>query len=650
MKTECKFIIMDSMKKVRRILCQIARRAAVITAYVGLFAFAYWLSFAVRFDFDLDNKVMQGCYDSLALVIAVKLAVFFFHRHFHGYGLYATFRDFQALIKSSIVSSVVIFVLAHYFLELRLPRTIPVLDCVFTIVCIGTVRFAWRAMRQEILPRLFGKQHRKALLIGTNEQEVLLAHEFYDHPELDCRVVGFAALQRKRVGRYISQLPVLGHIDDLDTILTTYEIHDVLSLQGVLGGEQLRAVMAICQKRRTRLRIVPSMEMRLGGATIPMRDIDIEDLLRRQPVTLDDSIIADMLVGKTIMVTGAGGSIGSEICRQVIRFNPETLVILGRGENRIFFLEKEIQQLGYKGSLVSVIADVTNESRMRQVFQQYRPDVVFHAAAHKHVPLMEANSVEAIRNNIFGTKIVADLSDHFCTSTFVLISTDKVVNPTSVMGASKHLAERYVHALAAQSKTKFVVTRFGNVLGSAGSVVPIFRQQIASGGPITVTDFRMTRYFMMIPEASQLVLQAAAMGQGGEIFVLDMGEPVRVVDLAKDMIRLSGLPESAIEICEVGLRPGEKLYEELYFEAEKAIATSHPKLRCASHRQFEWNLVNEQINELMSVLKEPSTIQTKLSELIAEYHPQAVTVPFMQKQKTELSVFPANTERLRKTG
>jgi len=641
---------MDSIKKIKRIARKVAGRCAVVAAYVCLFTCAYWLAFAFRFDFDLDYKGMLACYNSIGLAVTIKLAVFFLYRHFHGHGLYATFKDFLVLIKSAVIASVLIFVFAHYVLEIRLPRTVPVLDCVFTIACIGMVRFTWRAMRQEILPRVFGKKHRKALLIGTGEQEVLLAHELYDHPELDCRVVAFMTQKRSRIGRYISQIPVLGHIDDLDSVLNSYKIHDVLSLQGVLSGEQLREVMTTCQKKGVRLRIVPSMEARLGGAKLPMRDINIEDLLRRQAVTLDDLIIANMLSGQTVMVTGAGGSIGSEICRQIIRFNPETLLILGRGENRIFFLEKEILALGYKGNLVPIIADVANESRMRQVFQEHRPNAVFHAAAHKHVPLMEANVSEAIRNNVFGTKIVADLSDHFQTSTFVLVSTDKVVNPTSVMGASKHLAERYVHALALNSQTKFVVTRFGNVLGSEGSVVPIFRRQIASGGPITVTDFRMTRYFMTIPEASQLVLQAAAMGQGGEIFVLDMGEPVRVVDLAKDLIRLSGLPESAIEIREVGLRPGEKLYEELYFDAEKAIATSHPKLRCATHRRFGRSLVNEQIDDLMSLLDEPSRIQAKLAALIEEYRPQPITIPFTQKPKTELSAFTTGHEDLRKTG
>jgi FlaA1/EpsC-like NDP-sugar epimerase len=625
-------------------------RAVTVGAYLCLFALAYWLAFAFRYDFDLQNAGFGNCYRSLLWVLLLKLAVFSVHRHFHSYGFYASFRDLQVLVKSSFISAVGIFIVASYILGMRLPRTVTVLDCLFTICLIGAVRFGWRILRREILPRFTKRSYKKTVLIGANNQGVLLAHELYDHPELGYKMVGFVSLHEQKVGRYMSQIPVLGHINGLETILVDYGIQEVLISPGILSGDPLRNVISICQKRNIRLRIVPSMETRLGGASVPIRELNIEDLLKREPIKLDDSRIEKLISGQKVLVTGAGGSIGSEICRQIIRFNPETLVILGRGENRIFFLEKELRQLGCGGNLVSVIGDVTNETRMEQVFRDYLPQVVFHAAAHKHVPLMEANMSEAVYNNVKGTKITADMADRFETKTFVLISTDKAVNPTSVMGATKHLAERYVHSLSLQSPTKFVVTRFGNVLGSAGSVVPIFRKQIAEGGPVTVTDFRMTRYFMTIPEASQLVLQAAAMGDGGEIFVLDMGEPVRIIDLAKDLIRLSGLPENSIEIRETGMRPGEKLYEELYFDSEKAIRTAHPKLRCAAHRRFDWNVVNEQIRELLEMTVSPvPEIQNKLQAIIEEYQPErkTATVPFI---KSGLSVFPTETEKLRKTG
>jgi FlaA1/EpsC-like NDP-sugar epimerase len=321
------------------------------------------------------------------------------------------------------------------------------------------------------------------------------------------------------------------------------------------------------------------------------------------------------------MVTGAGGSIGSEICRQILAFRPECLILVGRGENRIFAIDRELRGLNTSTTIVACIGDVTNRVRMEQIFQAHRPEVVFHAAAHKHVPLMEANVGEAIRNNVFGTKCVADLSDRFGVISFVLISTDKAVHPSSVMGATKQVAERYVHTLSQESATRFTVVRFGNVLGSAGSVVPIFQQQIRAGGPITITDPRMTRFFMTIPEASQLVIQAATMGAGGEIFVLEMGEPVKIVDLARDLIRLSGLPEHAIEITFTGVRPGEKLYEELYFDDEQTLPTSHPKLRAAYHRPYALAEVRRAIAQLERTVNDPDELlRRRLREIVPEFN------------------------------
>jgi FlaA1/EpsC-like NDP-sugar epimerase len=345
-------------------------------------------------------------------------------------------------------------------------------------------------------------------------------------------------------------------------------------------------------------------------------------LLRRDAIDLDAEMIGRMLEGRRVMVTGAGGSIGSEICRQVLRFNPRALVLVGRGENRIFAINNELRRTYPDAALHTCIADVRDVARMRGVFDEHHPEVVFHAAAHKHVPLMEQNVGEAIKNNVFGTQCVAELADEFGTEHFVFISTDKVVNPSSVMGVSKHLAERFVHALSQDSTTRFTVVRFGNVLGSNGSVVPIFQEQIRQGGPITVTDPRMTRFFMTIPEASQLVLPAAAMGRGGEIFVLEMGEPVRIVDLARDLIRLSGLPEHAIEISFTGIRPGEKLYEELYFDDEQTLPTSHPKVRAAYHRPFALADVRETMEQLAGMIHgSEDALRERLREMVPEFVP-----------------------------
>jgi FlaA1/EpsC-like NDP-sugar epimerase len=379
-----------------------------------------------------------------------------------------------------------------------------------------------------------------------------------------------------------------------------------------------------CQKSGLTLKIIPPIEEVLrGGSHIPARDIDITDLLRRTPVELDDASIGELLSDRRVMVTGAGGSIGSEICRQVLRFNPAELILVGRGENRLFHIDMELRESYPSTRQHVLVGDVTDRVRMGQIFETYRPEIVFHAAAHKHVPMMENNAGEAVKNNVLGTKCVADLADEYDVKVFVLISTDKAVNPTSVMGTTKHLAERYVNALSSESTTQFVVVRFGNVLGSAGSVVPIFKSQIRRGGPITITDSKMTRYFMTIPEASQLVLQAASMGKGGEIFVLDMGEPVRILDLAQDMIRLSGLPQNSIEITSTGVRPGEKLYEELYFEEEQTLPTTHPKVRAAAHRLAEFAEVSRAIADLAELTAQPAAIiRAKLQELVPEYQPR----------------------------
>jgi FlaA1/EpsC-like NDP-sugar epimerase len=387
--------------------------------------------------------------------------------------------------------------------------------------------------------------------------------------------------------------------------------------------------MENCAQVDVTLKVIPAMEdLVAGDYSVQIRDVDINDLLRREPVQLSGEAIATLLEGRTILVTGAGGSIGSEICRQVLRFRPSRLVLVERAENNLFLIEQELRRSKAETELFACIADVTDAPRVDQILAIHRPSVVFHAAAHKHVPMMESNAGEAIKNNVLGTKLLAELADRHGVQEFVMISTDKAVNPTSVMGVSKQIAERFVHAFSEAATTKFVVVRFGNVLASAGSVVPIFQDQIRRGGPITVTHPEIERFFMTIPEASQLVLQAAVMGKGGEIFVLDMGESVRIVDLAQDLIRLSGLEPEDIEIVFTGLRPGEKLYEELYFNDEEMLPTPHPKLFVAYHRPYRLSEVNHLIECLTGSVHEPTEVVCRrLRELIPEYVPPAHEQP-----------------------
>ncbi len=393
---------------------------------------------------------------------------------------------------------------------------------------------------------------------------------------------------------------------------------------GTLTGKRFRRLLDECAAAGATVKVLPAIDELLDGQTDPshvlLRSVEIKDLLRREPVKLDDSAIRVLIEGRTVMVTGAGGSIGSEICRQVLRFSPRRLLLVERGENALFLVEQEFSRLDPKPAFEPLIADITDAHRMEQIFATHQPEVVFHAAAHKHVPMMEWNPAEAIKNNVLGTRQVAILADRYGVREFVAISTDKAVNPTSVMGCSKLLAERFVQAISQESKTKFIVVRFGNVLASNGSVVPTFQEQIRRGGPITVTHPGIERFFMTIPEASQLVLQAATLGSGGEIFVLDMGESVKIVDLARDLIALSGLEPDDIEIVFTGLRPGEKLYEELYFEGERRVSTKHPKVFCAMHRPAEMPAVEALLEDLSEVIDEsPQAVRAHLRDVVPEY-------------------------------
>ena len=596
------------------------------------FAAIYWLAFALRFDFAIPPESLEILRRSLAWVLVAKFILFYVCGHYHGWLLYVTFADLMALVRAAVLSLLVIAALDVFVFPYSIHRSVLILDCALTIIVFGALRASWRLAREQFWPSLRRGEYHKAVLVGADRSSGLLAHQIHAHASLQYRICGFLGTNGERRGQRLGQIPVLGQLGEIKQVAAKYAVTDVLLSAGKITAGSLRQLMTDCDEAKLTLKIIPPVDGLFNGTRqIPIRDIDITDLLRREPIELDCTAIREFLQGRRVLVTGAGGSIGSEICRQVLKFQPDELVLVGRGENRIFAIDMELRELGTATRLCPVIGDVADEQRMRQVFEEYRPEIVFHAAAHKHVPLMEFNVAEAVRNNVFGTRCIADLSDEYDVKAFVLISTDKAVNPSSVMGTTKQLAERYVHARSENSATRFVVVRFGNVLGSAGSVVPIFKEQICRGGPITVTDERMKRYFMTIPEASQLVLQAAAMGKGGEIFVLDMGEPVRIVDLARDMIRLAGLPENAIEIVYTGVRPGEKLYEELYFDEETTLPTAHPKVRAAYHRPYGLSEVRAALAELEGFYGESAKdLRAKLRRLVPEFTPppaQALSRP-----------------------
>ena len=595
--------------------------------HAAIFALAYWLAFALRFDFDIPERIASKFRMSIGPIVFIKFCIFFAFKHFHGWWRYVTFADLVALGRATIFSLFAVVLLNHYLLPRDgevyfIPRGVVILDAITTGVILGLLRSSWRLYREGLWVTMGKKDRRAMLMVGADHQSSIVAHQIQTHPEAPYRVVGFVDRHNARRGARLGGIPIIGSIDDVASLAYDYKAAGVLVMGGTLTGSELRKLMDRCENDELELKVIPSVVDQLNAEhQIPIRDVAINDLLRRDPVELDMDTISAQIAGKSVMVTGAGGSIGSEICRQLLRFSPKQLIILDQAENSLFLINSELAYDNASVRIVPFVANILDADRMRRIFAKHRPDFVFHAAAHKHVGLMECNVVECVRNNVFGTKCVADLAIEFDATKFVLISTDKAVHPASIMGASKQIAERYIHALAQESKGAFVVVRFGNVLGSNGSVVPIFQEQIRRGGPITVTDERMTRFFMTIPEASQLVLQASAMGKGGEIFVLEMGEQIRIVDLARDLIRLSGLPQGSIEIEYVGARPGEKLYEELYFDDEESLTTKHPKVRAAYHRPYSVAEVLNSIQSLENTLGQgDEAVRKELKLVVPEFN------------------------------
>ena len=461
------------------------------------------------------------------------------------------------------------------------------------------------------------------LLVGAGRRGALVAREIAARPDTGIDPLAFLDDDPGKLGMTIHGIPVVGTTGEIGAVARRYGARQALITLADTSAPAVLRIVSACEACHLRAKIIPELPEILSGKghRWSVRDLAVEDLLPRHPVPLGSEGGADVVRGRTVLITGAGGSIGSELCREVCRLGPASLVLVEQAENSLFHIHRELCAHFPRIEVAPCVADVCDEGRMRQLFARHRPAVVFHAAAHKHVPLMESNPGEAIKNNVIGTKNLADLADSCGVGQFVMISTDKAVNPASVMGVSKRIAELYIQALSQRSATRFVAVRFGNVLASAGSVVPIFKEQIAQGGPVTVTHPEMRRYFMTIPEACQLVLQAASMGKGGEIFILDMGEPIRILDLARDLIRLSGLvPGEDIEIRFTGIRPGEKLFEELSFSEESAARTQHPRILIGRLKAHEWHEINRHIEELYDLAgAEVSKIHAKFKEIVREY-------------------------------
>ena len=591
----------------------------LVVGHLIVFCLIYWFALFVRFErlFPENPKHLRV----LPLIVVIKVAVFYFMQTFHGWWRYVTFSDLVALAKATVLSVVVFFLIDYLLIPEQISRAAILIDGAFTIVIMSALRSAWRVWDEKLSILKPGSEKRKrALLVGADFESAKLAHLINSRSTLEFKIAGLVSTNKSKPIRF-SDLRVVGHIDELSELCKVLRIDTIYVPSGGLPAIELRELIDAAAENEIAVNVVPSMMSILeGGAQIPIREVSFEDLLRRPPVSLDQEAISEMVQGKVILVTGAGGSIGSELCRQLIKFSPSKLILLGRGENRIYHIQRELKEIVDSTELIMALASITDQRRMEIIFGKYQPQVVFHAAAHKHVPMTEHNIGEAVINNIYGTKIVADTCSEFGVEQCVMVSTDKAVNPTSIMGCTKQLAERYCLALGNDSKTKFVVTRFGNVLGSEGSVVPLFKEQIKKGGPITITDPRMTRFFMTIPEAAQLVIQAGSMGQGGEIFVLEMGEPVKIIDLAKDLIRLAGLPANSIDIRFTGIRQGEKLYEELYYIDEWSLPTDHEKILTAYHRHFSYDETTDSISNLIEMAySQPEIVRAQLQQLVPEF-------------------------------
>lgn len=547
----------------------------------------YYLSFWLRFEGRLGSTNYACFRDTVAWVVAVKLGWFVGLRACRGWGRSVSFYDLVVLLRVATACTMTMAAIQYYFApQPFIPRSIFLLDWGTTIVVLGGARAILRGVREMRWPLALSAHEVRVLIAGAGDMGASILRMIHHIDDPRYRVLGFIGNDPNLVGARIEGFPVVGVCEDTRDLVKRHSVRQILLMQGELDGRKLRRLVDDARGGGCEVRILPSYQRLIeGSVTVLPRPVSIEDLLQRPPVQLDIENIRHWIDGRVILVTGSAGSIGSEICRQLLQFSPQKVVAIDRSETGQFFLERELQPRAVQGQLDVCIADVLDEARMRRVLMHHRPHVIFHAAAYKHVPLMERHPQEAVHNIVTATRRLADLALEYQAESLVMISTDKAVNPTSVMGACKRVAELYVQSLADRSSTRFVTVRFGNVLDSAGSVVQLFRQQIAAGGPVTVTDPEMRRFFMTIPEASRLVIQAGAIGGGGQILVLDMGDPVRIVDMASDMIRLSGLrlgKDIAIEFT--GLRPGEKLFEELHIPGEKLQPTCHPKIIVASRR------------------------------------------------------------------
>jgi FlaA1/EpsC-like NDP-sugar epimerase len=605
----------------------ITRRLLQLCVDAGIVALAYYLAFVLRFDNGMPGRYRDLLGGTILLVVCGKLAIFGAFGLYHKLWRFIDQKDFERVVQAVLVSTLV--VVGAFFLwpgETNPPRGVVALDFLLTLALIAAVRFGVRFLLVErSLRHIPDRGAREVLIIGAGGGGQAVVSELRRNPGLRSVPIGFVDDDPRKQGMRIAGLKVLGTTSQLPRILDGAEPDEVIIAIPSAPGTMRQRVVTACRQRQIPVQTLPTVfELLSGGVDLirQVREVQVEDVLGREPVRVEIDTVGAYLENEVVLVTGAGGSIGSELSRQIARVRPALLVLLDHAESNLFEIRRELEEARHFRNLASVLADCKDATRMREVFLQYRPAVVFHAAAYKHVGLMEENPVEAVQNNAVATRIVAAAAADGGAKRFVMVSTDKAVRPATVMGASKALAEWAVEAAQRRHpSTVFATVRFGNVLGSSGSVVPIFRRQIAAGGPVTVTDPRMTRYFMTIPEAVQLIIRAGSIGAGGEVFVLDMGEPVKIIDLARNMIRLSGQePDVDIAIEIVGPRPGEKVHEDLFNPDERARPTGADKIVAAERPSLDADWVEQAFARVEDIVYagDAATLAATVSELAAE--------------------------------
>jgi len=616
------------------------RRLGIIAVQTILIPVSYCLAFLLRFDFYLPPNQVDNILKTVPVLIVVRLFFFYYFDLFSGWWRYVSTDDIVKITKAIFFSSTGFIAAVVFLYSLNTyPRSIFIIDTLLIFLLLCGVRFSTRLLREGLKNSKSYKARKNVLIVGAGNAGVTVLNEIRNSEELHFNPIGFVDDNHSKQGFKIKGVKVLGTCADIPGLVAQYSIDEILLAIPSAPFKDVQEICTICDKVNIKYRLLPKIGDILTGKTFfsQLRDVHPDELLGRPSISFrresDRTALQKELHNKSVLVTGAGGSIGSEICRQVSTFNPKTIILYERHEENLYYIELELRKKNPHMNIISCIGDILNKDKLHGIFSMYDPDIIYHAAAYKHVPLMEKDPIEALRNNVLGTKTLADVCVEHDTPKFVFISTDKAVNPSSIMGTTKRMTEKLLQTYG-NKPTKFVSVRFGNVVGSSGSVIPLFKKQIAEGGPITITHPEVTRFLMTIPEAVQLVLLAGGMGGGGEIFLLDMGEPVKIVDLAKNLLELSGLtPYKDINIEFIGLRDGEKLHEKLYWEGENITPTPNKKIRILAKNPVNSLQYKIHLTKLEKALADAPEYETGLFAVMKEMVPEATISPPFQNQK-----------------